>query len=329
VNLNRLRYFVAVADELHFGRAAARLHMAQPPLSQQIRQLESELDATLFERTTRRVALTEAGRLLYPHARRVLGAADDAAAVMASVGRGEAGVLRLGFVDSASYDVLPRFLRSYRERLPSVEYELHTLSSDQQHRALVEREIDLGLGRVDKPGSPLTSTPFLDERLYVAIPTDHPLAGRAVLPVEALSEEPFIGFDRAASPSLFRDLVAMFAARGHDYDPIIEATEYATVLGLVASGQGLAVVPASVRSFQPPGLSYVPFDESARTSLMLLSRTDDPSPLVAQALDVVDQVFGRPRSEDLLEPVVGEDLVVEGGDLPIPGRPVEVDGLGQ
>lgn len=296
MNLKRLRYFVTVADELHFGRAADRLHMAQPPLSQQIRQLESELEVPLFERTTRRVNLTDAGRLLYPHALKVLSAADEAAAMVEGFRLGESGVLRLGFVDSASYDVMPRFLRSYRERFPAVEYELRTLSSDQQHKALVDREIDLGVARVGT-GAGLTSIPFLKERLLLAVPTGHRLADRNSVSIATLTGQPLIGFDRTVSPSLYGELALLFADRGLDYDPIIEATEYATVLGLVASGQGVAVVPAGVQSFRPPGLQYVTVrDAEARSSLMLLHRDGEGSLLVGHATEVVSEVFAGPRS---------------------------------
>ncbi|MGI9599299.1 MAG: LysR family transcriptional regulator, partial [Acidimicrobiales bacterium] len=150
MNLRRLRYFVAVADELHFGRAAKRLHMAQPPLSQQIRQLEAELGVTLFERSTRRVTLTDAGRLFYPEAQRLLVEADSVERRVAEIRSGDGGTLRLGFVDSASYEVMPRLLRAHRQRWPSVEYELLSMSTDAQHESLVGRRIDLGIGRASR-----------------------------------------------------------------------------------------------------------------------------------------------------------------------------------
>ncbi len=293
MNLRRLRYFIAVADELHFGRAAKRLHMAQPPLSQQIRQLEAELGVTLFERSTRRVTLTDAGRLFYPEAQRLLGEADSVERRVAEIRSGDGGTLRLGFVDSASYEVMPRLLRAHRQRWPSVEYELLSMSSDAQHEALIARRIDLGIGRASRESAAVRSTQILKERLSLALPADHRLASQKQTSLARLGGEPFIGFDRGVSPSLHSELVAMFADAGADYDPIIEATEYTTIVGLVASGQGIAVVPAAVKSFNPPGLRYLELsDRSATSNLFMLSRLPEQSPLVARAIDLATEVFG-------------------------------------
>ena len=147
MNLTRLSYFVAVAEELHFGRAAERLHMSQPPLSQQIRLLEQELDAQLFDRTTRRVRLTDAGAFLYPEAVGLLAAAGRVDRLMDQHRHGHAGTLRVGFVDSAAYEVMPRLLSEYRRLWPKVGYELHTMSSDEQVQALTTGQIDLGIAR--------------------------------------------------------------------------------------------------------------------------------------------------------------------------------------
>ncbi|MGI9624286.1 MAG: LysR family substrate-binding domain-containing protein, partial [Acidimicrobiales bacterium] len=228
---------------------------------------------------------------------RVLGAADEATEKMRSYKSGRSGVLRLGFVDSASYDVLPRFLSHYAAEYPEVDYELRTLSSDEQHQALIDREIDLGIARAVRAGSGLTATPFVDEPLLVAVSDSNALASRKTMWLRELTRERLIGFDRGVSPSLFSELAQLFGAADVDYDPIIEATEYATVLGLVASGQGLAVVPASVQSFRPPGLTYVRLrDARARSSLMLLNREDETSLLIAHATDVVSQLFGSRTS---------------------------------
>ncbi len=284
---------MAVADELHFGRAAKRLHMAQPPLSQQIRQLEAELGVTLFERSTRRVTLTDAGRLFYPEAQRLLVEADSVERRVAEIRSGDGGTLRLGFVDSASYEVMPRLLRAHRQRWPSVEYELLSMSSDAQHEALIGRRIDLGIGRASRDSEQVQSTGILKERLTVAVPADHPLASQKQTSLARLRGETFIGFDRSVSPSLHGELVAMFAEKGADYDPIIEATEYTTIVGLVASGQGIAVVPAAVRSFTPPGLRYLGLsDPGATSNLFMLSRAAEQPPLVARAIELATEVFG-------------------------------------
>ena len=292
VNLQRLRYFVAVAEELHFGRAADRLNMSQPPLSQQIRLLERELDTALFDRSTRRVTLTDAGAFLYPEAVRLLAAADGVDRLMDQHRHGQAGTLRVGFVDSAAYEVMPRVLSEYRCRRPRVGYELHTMSSDEQVQALRAGQIDLGIGRAAADSRNVEATLVMHEPLLVAAGAAHRLAAATAAGLRDLADEPVIGFDRSVSPSLHAVLASMLAAESVAYDPIIEATEYATILGFVAAGEGLAIVPSSVQTFRPPGLHYVPLkDRAAVVPLLLLTRSGEPPPLVAQALDVVAELY--------------------------------------
>ncbi len=292
MNLQRLRYFVAVAEELHFGRAAQRLHMSQPPLSQQIRLLERELDTALFDRSTRRVSLTDAGAFLYPEAVRLLAEADSVDRLMDQRRHGQAGTLRVGFVDSAAYEVMPRALSEYRRRRPRVNYELHTMSSDEQVKALRAGRIDLGIARAAADPERVEATLVMQERMLVAAGASHRLAAAPEANLRDLDGEAIIGFDRRVSPSLHAVLAGMLGAEGVTYDPIIEATEYATILGFVAAGEGVAIVPASVRTFQPPGLSYVGLlEEWASVPLLLLTRTGEPLPLVAQALDVVSELY--------------------------------------
>lgn len=291
MDLTRLRYFATVAEELHFGRAADRLHMAQPPLSRQIRTLEAELGVSLFERTTRHVELTAAGRLILPDVRRLLSDVDALERRVDQFRRGDGGVLRLGFVDSSSYDVMPRFLRAYRTALPLVEYELRSMSSDEQHAALLAGEIDVGLGRSVGPEG-LDAVEVLQEPLVLAVGADHAFAKRTAISLAELQQEAFVGFDRRASPSLHTELTGLFGERGITYDPIIEATEYTTVLGLVASGQGIAIVPSGVQTFQPSTLRFLPLnDEDAASTLLLLSRGNEQSPLVKRAVALVAEVF--------------------------------------
>ena len=292
MNLQRLRYFVAVAEELHFGRAAERLHMSQPPLSQQIRLLERELDTALFDRSTRRVSLTDAGAFLYPEAVRLLATADGVDHLMDQHRHGQAGTLRVGFVDSAAYEVMPRVLSEYRRRWPRVGYELHTMSSDEQVQALREGRIDLGIGRAAADARNVEAMLVMHEPLLVAVGASHRLAAAPQTSLRNLAGESIIGFDRRVSPSLHAVLAGMLGTEGVPYDPIIEATEYATILGFVAAGEGIAIVPASVQTFRPPDLHYVTLrDRSASVRLLLLTRAGEPPPLVAQALDVVAELY--------------------------------------
>ena len=292
MNLQRLRYFVAVAEELHFGRAADRLNMSQPPLSQQIRLLERELDTALFDRSTRRVSLTDAGTFLYPEAVRLLAEADRVDHLMDQRRRGQAGTLRVGFVDSAAYEVMPRALSEYRRRWPLVDYELHTMSSDEQVRALREGRIDVGIARAATDPRHVEVTLVMQEPLLVAMGASHRLAATPQASLRDLAGEPIIGFDRRVSPSLHAVLAGMLGAEGVTYDPIIEATEYATILGFVAAGEGIAIVPASVQTFRPPELHYAALkDRAASVPLLLLTRAGEPPPLVTQALEVVAELY--------------------------------------
>lgn len=266
--------------------------MSQPPLSQQIRLLERELDTALFDRSTRRVTLTDAGAFLYPEAVRLLSAADGVDRLMDQHRHGQAGTLRVGFVDSAAYEVMPRVLSEYRRRWPRVGYELHSMSSDEQVQALSTGRIDLGIGRAAADSRNVEATLVMHEPLLVAAGAANRLAAAAAARLRDLAGEPIIGFDRSVSPSLHAVLASMLAEEGVTYDPIIEATEYATILGFVAAGEGVAIVPSSVQTFRPPGLRYLQLhDERAAVPLLLLTRAGEPAPLVAQALDLVTELY--------------------------------------
>lgn len=286
VTLKRLNYFVTVADELHFGRAAEVLHIAQPALSQQIRQLESDLGLQLFERTTRRVSLTTGGSAFLPHARHLLVTAQGAARAAEELRVGRRGTLRVGFVDSAAYEFVPRFLHRFRQASPAVTLELHTMSSDEQAAALVAGRIDVGIARVTLEQAPLRATVVDDEPLVAAVPSSHRLASEASIRLSDLRDDEFVGFAREQSPTLHARLRAMLAPHGVSYSPTIEATEYTTILGLVAAGEGVAIVPAGVQSLRLGGLSFVAVSNpEATVQLVVLTRIDDPSVIVANAVE--------------------------------------------
>lgn len=292
MNLQRLRYFLAVADELHFGRAAERLHMAQPPLSQQIRLLETELGVQLFDRTTRRVSLTAAGSVLRSAAERVVVAADSAERVMEEFRSGEGGLLRLAFVDSASFEVMPRYLRAFRQQWPKVQHDLQIMSSANQVEALLAGEIDLGISRTAPVNDRILASTFLDEPLYLAVGPDHRLAGKTRVAISKLDVSSLIGFDRRLSPTLHDQLQQLFAKAESHYDPEIEATEYTTILGLVSSGEGSAVVPNGVRTFQPEGVTYVKLtDPGAQMAMHVNRRAIEPLRVVTHAEKVINELF--------------------------------------
>ena len=294
--LRRLDAFVAVADELHFGRAAERLHIAQPALSQQVRQLEADLGLTLLERTTRRVALTPDGAAFLPHARQLLVSAQGVWRAAEELRVGARGRLRLGFVDSTAYEFVPSFLHRFRASWPEVEVELHTMSSDEQARALVAGAIDVGVART-VPVRPAVDADVLGhDRLLVAVPADHPLAGQRSAQLRRLRDETFVGFSRESSPSLHAEVRALMSSHDVRYDPAIEATEYTTIVGLVAAGEGVALVPAGVRRLQLPNVDYVDLrDRDARVSLVRLSRVGEPQAVIPNAIAELGRTVAEGR----------------------------------
>ncbi len=294
LSLRKLGYFVAVAEELHFGRAAARLHIAQPALSQQIRRLEDDLDTRLFDRTTRRVSITAAGEILLEQARLLLITADGVERAARELREGERGLLRLGFVDSTAYELVPRFLREYRTWRPNVDFELHSMSTDGQVEAFREGRIDLGIGRTAAAAAGLDVRVLGSEPLVLAVAGEHDLAGAARIRLSTLVTETFIGFDRGVSPTLHTELRLLMAGANVRYDPAMEATEYTTILGLVAAGAGIALVPSSVQTFRPPGLEFVPIaDPAAMVQLVVLSRPDEPSAMVGGAVEIIADLAAR------------------------------------
>ncbi len=255
MELRHLRYFVAVAEELHFGRAAARVRIAQPPLSQQIRQLEQELGVTLFNRTRRRVELTPAGRAFLEDVRRVFGQVELAVRTAQRASRGEIGQLALGFVPSADLDVLPRVLRVWSARFPTVEIELYTLLPRAQLEALRDGHIQLGFLRlpVDERGLVLES--IQREPLLAALPQGHRLARSARVRLGDLAGETMILFPRHIAPGYY-DLYIR-ACRHAGFTPrVLHPGSMQTNLGLVSAGLGVALMPASIRNLRRAGVVY-------------------------------------------------------------------------
>ena len=185
MELRHFRYFIALAEELHFGRAARRLNVVQPALSQQIRQLEQELGVMLLSRTKRRVMLTESGRAFLVEARRTLASAEQSALAARSAAAGEVGRLRVGYVDLATWSVLPKVLRTYRKRYPRVELVLTELHREPQREALLRGDLDVGFFSLREPRGALTGARVIDDQLVVALPRDHKVARRARIPLAA------------------------------------------------------------------------------------------------------------------------------------------------
>ncbi len=288
MELRHLRYFVTVAEELHFGRAAARLFIAQPPLSQQIQQLERELGVLLLARTSRRVQLTPAGEAFLVEARQILESVGEAADTAKRAARGDTGWLGIGFAASATYDLLPAVLHDFRASFPEVALSLQELNAVEQASALEAKIIHVGFARpyVSRPEfvvSAVQREPFL-----AAFPEAHPKAQDQPIPLSALADEPFISFPELPKPSYAEAVRLACESAGFTPRVVQEVREMQTALSLVAAGFGVALLPASVRYLHRDGVVYRALSEPApRTELAVVSRADDPSPALQNFLVIV------------------------------------------
>lgn len=254
----QLRYFIAVAERLHFGRAAAALHISQPPLSRAIRALEARLGVALFVRTRRRVELTAEGARLLEEARRTLGQLERATLELRALAAGEQGRLRIGFVSLADYGVLPGLLRAFKAAQPAVRLALREMLSPEQATALMAGELDFGLLLPPVAGAEaLEHVVVQRERFVAALPATHRLSRlRGALSVADLEGEPFVMVPREIAPGLY-DIVAGLAARaGIAFNVAQEAIQMQTVVSLVSSGLGAAIVPGSIANLRRRGVVY-------------------------------------------------------------------------
>lgn len=294
MELRHLRYFLAVAEELHFGRAAERLCIAQPPLSQQIQQLERELGFLLFYRTRRHVELTAAGQLFLEEVRDILDSLEKAVAAGRQVARGEVGWLGIGFVGSATYALLPAVLSAFREQNPGVELILRELVTAKQAQALRDRRIHVGFARPAMDTEDILSETVVREPLLVALPEAHPLASSAAVPLSALADAPFILFPQQPKPSYADFLLEVCEQAGFRPKVAQETVEIHTAISLVAGGIGVTLVPASVQSEQRRGVVYRALEAPApMTELTLAYRRGDTSPVLHAFLQIARTVSTR------------------------------------
>ncbi len=299
IELRQLRYFVVVAEELHFTRAAARIGMAQPPLSQQIQKLERELGVQLFRRSRRKVELTAAGEVFLDGARRALGAAGRAVDDARRAGRGEIGRLAIGFVGSAVVEVLPEIVGQYHARYPDVELVLRQQSTAKQVDMLLRGELQAGLVRPPVHDPTIVTETVLRERLVVALPETHRLAERDVIDLADLARESFILFPRSHGPGSHDRIVRMCLDAG--FSPRIgqEAVEMHVIAGLVAAGLGVSIVPASVRWLRREGVRYLPIaGETPTWELAVACRRGEASPLVRDFLAVAGEMSMSGTTKD-------------------------------
>jgi DNA-binding transcriptional LysR family regulator len=284
MELRHLRYFIAVAEELHFTRAAERLHIGQPPLSHAIQVLEADIGAQLFERTKRSVRLTAAGKLFLADARRILAMTEQAAETARRAGRGEAGELLIGFTYSTPLTPLfAEVINRYRQEFPLVTLTLHEMSTMRQLDALGQRTLDLGFVRPPEVATPagIRLTELREDPLMLVLPTGHPLAAKASVAISELAELPFVMYSPDAGTGIYPQIFRLCRAAG--FVPRIGQTagEASTIIGLVAAGSGITLLPASFDRIRMDGVTYRPIlDREATTMLLLARRGGEHAPLI-------------------------------------------------
>lgn len=292
MELRHLRYFVAVAEELSFTRAATRLHMAQPALSVQIRQLEDELGVALFDRTRRTIALTEGGTVMLVEARRLLALLDNAVELVRRTGRGAVGRIAVGFVPSASNAALPPLLRRFSQTHPDVTVHLREMAPSDLVRRLHAGDLDVCFLYLPFSDPSLAQAVIAREAFVVALPADHRLAGEAMVDVRELASEPFVIPAQHGMPGLNAQVLdicreAGFVPRAvHDDIWLVQ-----TMVGLVAAGAGVALVPASARALRPDGVVYRPLREPVvhEVELAAVWRRDDRAPVLRAFVDEITE----------------------------------------
>ena len=289
LELRHLQCFLAVAEEQHFGRAAARLGIAQPPLSQQIQRLEAALDVKLFDRARRRTRLTAAGRARAARAPAVLEAAASLREDVREAARGRAGVLRIGAGASASLGVVPEMIARFRAVYPDVVVRLDDRAAVAHDERLRQRLIDIALLRSPVPG--MRATVVREDGLLAVVPSAHRLARRRTLRLADLRDEPFVLFPREVAPDFHDDVQAALVRAGVSARVVAQATEWATVASMVAAGMGITVAPTSVATMPRAGTSHVQLrDADVRVRLLAVSR-DEEDPLVSA---FVEEVVRKP-----------------------------------
>ncbi|SDI70549.1 LysR substrate-binding domain-containing protein [Paraburkholderia phenazinium] len=296
MDLRRIRYFIVLSEELHFGRAAQRLNIAQPPLSQQIRVLEDELGARLFERTNRRVELTAAGKALLPEARALAAQAERTGEVARRAQRGELGELRVGFTGSAAFSaVIPKLIFEFRRRLPEIHLRLEELSTQQQLTAMLERRLEVafvrGTARPDLPSTWQVIRLF-EDALVAVLPARHPLALQGgALSVDAFRNEGFVMYPRERGTGVYDQVIALCQQAGFAPRLAQEARESPTIVGLVAAGLGVAFVPASLSSIKVDGVAYRPLrGKGARSAMWMVLRAGELSPQEALFVRLAEEI---------------------------------------
>ena len=270
MNIRQLRYFLVVASELHFGRAAQRLNIAQPPLSMQIKQLEKDLGVRLFERTKRRVNLTPAGEVLQMEGKMILQQLENAREKTRRASRGDIGKLSISFVGSAMCSVLPTWLQQFRQAYPDVELSLQEGTKAEQLESLQRQQTDLGLMRPPIEDSQVSQRLVLKEPLVAVLPSSHTMSGSSEVDITALSQDPFIFFSRTLAVDLYDKTIQFCQENGFSPNIVQTVEQLQTVLGLVSAQIGVAILPMAAQKLQREGVCYCQFTQSAPTADLMV-----------------------------------------------------------
>lgn len=294
MDLRRLSYFVAVAEELHFGRAAARLDIAQPPLSRQIAQLEADLGVLLIDRSRSQIRLTQAGEVLLERARDVLDRIERTEREVRRIGEGISGRLRIAFVGSATYGVLPNVIKAFRMAYPDVELALSAMNNAELKRAVIQREIDIAVARLSLDDDELKSEPLHHETLILALPDTSPLLQQETIRLAALKTETFVLYPRRPRPSFADHILAICRDEGFVPRSQVMAQDYQTAISLVSVGVGISMVPQSVSQSERTGVAYRGYEgHNPGTALSLNYRRDNRMPHLFNFLKVAQAIARR------------------------------------
>jgi DNA-binding transcriptional LysR family regulator len=296
IELRHLRYFVAVAEELHFGRAALRLHLAQPPLSQQIRKLEDILGHALFARTSRAVRLTAAGQVFLDRARRTLRTVQEDIDEARSIGRGEIGSLRVGFIGSGMLTPIPAMLGRYRRKHPRADLQLREGMSSQLMQAIIAGVIDIAFLRDGGALPGLESETLFTEPFVAVLPANHPLAHRKTISAAALRNEPFVFFPQVAGPVAYSKTLSLCEAYGFRPRIVQEAPQWLTVLRLVGAGLGVSIAPACVQKIAAPDAVCIRLRAAhVQSDIEIAWRANEDRAIVTAFRELARSLLARPN----------------------------------
>lgn len=292
IELRQLRYFVAVAEDAGYGRAAQRLHVSQQALGQHIAKLEHALETQLLRRTKSGVELTDAGSVLLDEGKRVLAQAEHASTAVSQAAHGELGTLRIGFVSTAALGTMPRIVLALHRSWPNLRVELKEATTGPQLDAVKAGSLDVGIVREVSTARGLSVQPILKERLVVAVHRSHPLAKRKNIRLRELGDEQFVVFPRRQVSRLYDHIASLCHQAGFHLEPTQEAIEFPTLLSLVAANLGITIVPDSLRALRLPELRYLTIDDKeAVSTISVVCRPDrEDSPTVAKFLDTATNI---------------------------------------